>query len=307
MNSYPTYPNAAKPLLSILLPAYYYSYGIIRALTQFTPYSTDDCEIYIFDDSLNQDVELAVKRWSEDSGFIVTYKKNRLPRGAVPNWNELIRNCRGEYCLLMHQDEFPIQSGFISSLLAIIKETNAIIDVYLLDCVLTNSKGVIVRPHLPRVIRKSVVKHLPEYMLRRNVIGPASCLLVRRELYPIFDEQLKWFVDVDAYFRLRQSTIRWYFCNDLKIGSEFNREDSITASIKTDIKNIEFVERKLLINKYPNAAAWIDPENFKIRYRFENAAWITMRVVTIIFYSLRSWISIASLFFARWLNSKKNL
>jgi glycosyltransferase involved in cell wall biosynthesis len=277
--------------LSVLIPAYEYVDGVKRILSNLCATCVSDIEILIVDDSETDQVRFLVEAFSRHCPNKISYMKSRHRRGAVSSWNSLIGQATGEYVVLLHHDEFPMSPDFVPKLLEVIEKEGEKIDVFVMDCILTNSTGEMVRPHLPRVIRRIVPKYIPEYMLKRNVIGSASCLVVRRELYPLFDDKLKWLVDVDVYFRLRRATNRWCMCNDLKIGSVFKRDDSITASIKDEIKSLESLERKILINKYPDAGAWIDTENNKIRYHVENAAWIAMRVATRIFYNFgyKSW------------------
>lgn len=275
----------------MLIPTYDYVEGVRRILSNLCSTCVRDIEILIADDSEFGQVKSLVEAFSRHCPNRLSYKKNRHRGGAVANWNSLIRQATGDYVVLLHHDEFPMNPDFVPRLLEVIEKKKETVDVFVMDCILTNSTGAIVMPHLPRVIRRFVLKYIPEYMLKRNIIGPASCLVVRRELYPLYDDKMMWLVDVDAYFRLRQSTSRWYVCNDLKIGSAFKRDESITTSIKDEVKGIQSVERKMLMDKYPYAGVWLDSEKNKIRYHIENAAWTAMRVVTRIFYkcSYKSW------------------
>jgi glycosyltransferase involved in cell wall biosynthesis len=274
--------------LSLLIPAYNYSKGVGRILDSLCSTSYNDIEILVADDSENNCVKDFIEMFYSDCPNELSYKKNCSRVGAVANWNSLIKSARGEFVVLMHHDEFPINANFISKLLAILEEKNDNIDVLVMNCLLINSDETRVRYHVPYHIKRLVIRFFPEYMLKRNVIGPTSCLVVRRKLYPLFDEKLKWFVDVDMYFRLRKSTSRWCMCDDLDIGSAYKRRESITASIKSDITIIRTKEREVLIKKFPYATIWIDHKNNKFLYFSENIVWIIMRIFTRLIYRFKT-------------------
>jgi glycosyltransferase involved in cell wall biosynthesis len=265
--------------LSVLIPSFSYVDGMARILSCFNNNIPDELEILISDDSPDEQVNCLVDEFKFYCQGKLQYRRNRPSLGAVANWNSLLDQASGEYLLLLHHDEYPLSVKFVNKILCkLIKHSE--MDVFVMQCILVSSSGDVVRPHLPGILRKFVYNKLPEYLFKRNVIGPTSCLIVRRSLYPRFDERLKWLVDVDAYYRLRQLTSKWCMLNDLQIGSIHGRNDSITASIRDELKELDNSERVYLHNKHPAAARWLSPERYRMVNAIESTLWVMMRIIT---------------------------
>ena len=291
--------------LSVLIPAYGYAEGVGRILSSFQDCPSDEIEILISDDSRDEQVNELVGDISIQYKGKLQYRRNRPGLGAVANWNSLLAQASGKYVLLLHHDEYPLGERFVQRVLHLLRVAPEV-DVFVMDCVLMSSTGTDVRPHLPGMIRKLVLKYLPAYLFKRNVVGPASCLIARRELYPRFDERLRWLVDVDAYFRLRQSTASWRVCGDLIIGSTLGRKDSITASIKGELKDLDAQERIYLSLKHPAARGWLAPRQHWILNVLEGIAWVAMRVVTRLYYRFAYSLSAAPISAAGFQRTSQN-
>jgi glycosyltransferase involved in cell wall biosynthesis len=220
----------SNPLLSVLLPAYRYPEGVHRILSLLQPLPFADCELIVLDDSPDDEVEQEVVRWCSATGIQVAYQRNRPALGAAANWNALLDKARGQYCLLLHHDEFPLGDNFVVNLIQELRKEPDV-DVIILDCVLIDPRNRRCRRHLPTWLRAFVVNRFPQYLFRRNVIGPTSAMVIRRMLYPRFDERLRWLIDVDVYVRLFRVTKRLRFCPQIRVGSILGRADSITAGL----------------------------------------------------------------------------
>lgn len=269
--------------LSILIPAYGYAGGVKTILSNFREDALIGLEILISDDSSDDQVGRVVSEESPHFRGKLRYRRNQPRLGAVANWNSLLEWASGEYVLLLHHDEYPLGLEFTRRVLELLEGAPGV-DVFVLGCVLRSTDGKDLRQHMPGLIRKLALKHFPTYLFRRNVVGPTSCLIVRRDLYPRFDERLCWLVDVDAYFRLRKTTARWCFCKHLKIGSMLGRKDSITASIKDKLRDLDRQERIYLNQKHPEARVWLASRSHWIPNALENIAWVSMRVFTRLYY-----------------------
>jgi glycosyltransferase involved in cell wall biosynthesis len=273
-------PDALAPvLLSVLIPSYRYPEGVNRILQALKYPPPGQLEIIVFDDSPDESVRQTVAIHQKSGVLPIRYQQNHPPKGAARNWNALLDEASGEYCWLVHHDEFPLNESFIPLLLSQLK-SNTETDVFLMDCWLTDGDGRLLRHHLPAWIRAWVLNKVPGYLFQRNVIGPTSCLVVRRKLYPRFNENLRWLVDVDLYVRLRHATNRWLHCNQLKMGSLQGHTQSITQALSGDLAQIEQSERDMLRPLYPSAARWLHPHSHSLSIACERTIWFMMRVVT---------------------------
>lgn len=247
----------SPPLLSILVPAYGYADGVARILAGLAPWPGGACEVLVFDDSPDDAVAEVVLAFNARGGCQVDYRRNTPALGAVQNWNALIAAAGGQHAWLMHHDEFPIGERFVDRLLARLGAAGTA-DVLLLDCLLADAANGHNRRHLPAALRLAVARHAPRYLYRRNVIGPASVMVVRRALYPVFAPPLRWLVDVDAYVRLLQiHDLHIDLAPDLAVGSVLARQDSITATLQPGLGRLEQAERSWLHQQRAASTPWL--------------------------------------------------
>jgi len=280
-------PVATKdgdPLLSILLPAYRYREGVRRILSLLQPLPFADCELIVLDDSPDDEVEKEVMRWCSATGMQVAYQRNRPALGAAANWNALLDKARGKYCLLLHHDEFPLGGRFVMNLIQELRK-DPDVEVIMLDCVLIDPQNGRCRRHLPTWLRAFVINRFPQYLFRRNVIGPTSALVVRRSLYPRFDERLRWLIDVDAYVRLLKVAKSLRLCPQIQVGSILGQANSITACLGTSIPQIAREERAYLEGVHHTNSLWLGPVRHEtILYSMlracEAVCWNLMRGLT---------------------------
>jgi glycosyltransferase involved in cell wall biosynthesis len=272
-------------LLSVLIPAFNYPEGVNNILHMISAVSDSQVEVIIGDDSNDYSVFNIVENYVLSNPGKISYKKNLPSLGAVKNWNTLLSRATGKYVILMHHDEFPISQEWISNLLLRLSLPNCP-DVILMPCVLHSGMNSMLRIHLPHFFQKLIVTYFPTYLFRRNVFGPTSCLVIRRNIYPIFDENLRWFVDIDMYWRLLASTKSFFVVKDLKIGSISNRKNSITQSIASEVAEIRNAELNYLRKKYSNASIWLDPKKHLVISEAESMLWRIFKSLYVVYTKL---------------------
>ncbi len=270
------------PVLSILIPSYNYPEGVGRILRALYPWDNDACEVVIADDSSDSGVADEVRDFIKISGQKITYYSNFPPKGAVANWNSLVSGAHGKYCLLMHHDECPIAANFTENLIRRISESPDV-DVGVLDLILVREGSLTTIRHVPSYFRMFVLIYIPGYIFRRNVIGPVSSLVIRRSCFPKFNEQLRWLVDVDMYFRLIAKSNTICSWTDLNVLSIINRTDSITARLAPGLQVCIGQERGLLMQSYGDVVWLNEPARgmyaVALLYVFESFFWNIFRVV----------------------------
>lgn len=272
-----------QPLLSVLVPTYSYPEGVERIMSGLTLSPSRKVEILIFDDSPNRDIEKIAYDYASRSISSIVYQRNLPALGAIDNWNALLDAARGDYCLLMHHDEFPIGDNFIRDLINELSH-NTNTDILLLDCLLVNPLNGRYRRHLPMWIRSFAVNNFSSFLFRRNVIGPTSALVIPRILYPRYNNKLQWLVDVDLYFRTFKSGHKLKACQFIKIGSILDRSESITAKLGAEIKEIKKKECAYLNELYSNEYVWLSLGSKSLLIRtvistLESISWVVFRIV----------------------------
>jgi len=276
----PQYIRSKEILLSILVPAYNYAEGVEKIFHQLDllaiPSLWHRIEIIVMDDSNNNDVEFRMKK-VVDTIKCVRYTRNIPASGPCKNWNMLIEQAQGRYYILMHHDEFPLTKDFILKALQEI-EKNKDVDIVMMDCILMSKSANSLRRHIPSFIRKKVFDLYPEYLFRRNIIGPTAALIIKKSLHSTFDCKLSWLIDVEEYYQLRKKIKFWVFSENLKIGSYIDRDDSITEKIKDEISEIRQRESKYLSIKHVDALVWLNNKRFYMT--LESLLWVGFRVIT---------------------------
>lgn len=266
----------SNPLLSVLIPAYRYPTGVRRILAALGPSVPPGLELVISDDSPDDSVQREVESWRERTGGSCRYRRNCPALGAVSNWNTLLEEASGEYCWLLHHDEYPLGANFLPSLLGLLSGAAAQ-DVVLLDCILFDPADRRIRRHVAQWLRAHIARKHPGYLLRRNVIGPVSALVVRRRLFPRFDIRLKWLVDVDAYVALFAGKPTLWAGPGLQLGSILGRRDSITAGLGQRVRQIAEEEKAYLREKWPFAEQWLGRAGLDLVSRLEPVFWAAFR------------------------------
>jgi len=278
-------PNLkSSPKLSVLLPSYNYRDGLLRILGRFEPFIGGDIEIIIGDNSTNDLIKKTVEPWVKKFPNRIKYFWNNPTKTPIQNWNFLIDEAIGEYVWIIHHDEFPETSQTIGDVLKRLSNS-LLVDVFLLNCLLTFSGGRFIRPHFNIALRDWLIRLNPVYLLRRNVIGPTGILIIRRVLYPRFDLRLHWLVDVDVYVSLFLKNINWVSCPGVMIHSEQGRANSLTKGLGKSIQSIRKSELKYLQNRMHSRDIWLgsypgEPIERKLLRFFEATIWMAYRVVT---------------------------
>lgn len=266
--------------LSILIPTYKYEVGLKRILEAVTPIPAD-VEVVIFDDTPGFDVkkiaDFFVKR-----NVGITYQHNKTTHkkslGACWNWNLLLDAAVGDYVVLMHHDELPMNKNFVNLLRTrLTDQTN--LDVYMLDVMLLDDKLVPLRRHVPYWMRRLALRLVPSYLFRRNVIGPTGALVIRRECAPRFDTRLRWLVDVEFYYQLIKKSGKWGFASEICVGSVLRKDGTITARLSDRLAQVDAWERRLLAMRYPEAWLWLKTRWGAPLLWVEVAIWYSFRVL----------------------------
>ncbi len=271
------------PLLSILIPLFNYSDGLVRILNKLNLKNVKQCEVLVFDNSDNNSIEKLIDEWRLKSKFNITYHRNFPAIGPARNWNNLLDAAKGKFSLLMHHDEFPIESDFLSQMCDKIEKYPEK-DIFILDCILVYPESQWTKHHIPTIIKSLLLKSYPTYLYRRNYIGPSATFVCRTKFYPRFDDRLIWFIDVDLYVHMFLKSRKYMYLPNIKVGSLQGRKDSITAKISNSLQVIKKREISYLVNSKGFKNVWLNNDLLsKIVRSLEFLLWGLMRVSTTIF------------------------
>ena len=272
------------PVLSILIPAYEYSFGVRRILDSVAESLELDpqlkIECIISDDSETGEVEEMVAGHVLYNYKCFRYVKREKSLGAIANWNFLLSEATGEYIHFMHHDEFPCDSNFFGVLVSEL-EANVLSDVLFLRCYVPTFIKNRFRPLVGSVVR-SLYFVSPEGLFLRNTVGSPTSAVIRRKKCLLFDLRLQWIVDLEWYYRILNKNTSGVSFSDLKYISVF-RNESISSKISSEVKAIDRHERQLIKKDY--SALFLDryEDSLTMRYKIflylESIFWLSCKVI----------------------------
>ena len=193
-----------SPLVSICVPAYKEAGYVKRLLESILIQDHDRLEIIISDDSTDTAVEEVYKQFSPKAGMELRYFRHSPSLGTPVNWNFALDQARGDYHMLMHQDDYFATPHSISTYL------NAFVEDKGLDFVFSRNTPVYDDGVKVKGVRhdEHIVKNLKEkadHLVGIYVIGPPSNIMLSKNIITRFDPRFIWLVDVDFCVRAIES------------------------------------------------------------------------------------------------------
>jgi glycosyltransferase involved in cell wall biosynthesis len=186
----------AKPFISICIPAYKRVEFLERLLNSIAVQSFHDFEVILSDDSPGDEVKTLLPHYPS---LPVVYLKNEKPLGTPANWNHAIKYANGDWVKLMHDDDWFSSPDSLAEF-ARVASANAgtlIFSAYSNYYFQTGKKEDI----YPKAVEVSRIKKDPVALISNNIIGPPSVIMHRNNSSFLYDEQLKWLVDIDYYIQ----------------------------------------------------------------------------------------------------------
>jgi glycosyltransferase involved in cell wall biosynthesis len=230
------------PFISICIPAYKRVEYLKRLLESIAIQSYRDFEVIITDDSPNDEVKILSDQYVDV--FPVSYFKNPQNLGTPENWNAAIRQATGEWIKLMHDDDWFTDEFSLGEFAtqARTHPNNFLFSSYT-NIYLEEEREEIVNPDSFRV--RQLLKN-PLTLLSRNIIGPPSVTMHRRQPAFYYDNKLKWLVDIDYYYaRLKIERPVWIKRNLIRVGLS---KDQVTAMCHRN-PEVEIPENFYLLRK----------------------------------------------------------
>jgi glycosyltransferase involved in cell wall biosynthesis len=187
-------PPEESPLVTIAVPAYNRPAMLAETLASIAAQTARiPLEVIVCDDGGMAETRAVVGRFREE-GF--TYHPNPVRLGAVANWNECLRKARGQFVMILHEDD-TIYPWFLTSVLPhLANGADAV-------CMMT-SRGP-AEPAVPRPAPGTPsLAYPPRYFLKSSMT-PFPGVLMRRDLalrLGGFDEAWGPIADYEFWYRL---------------------------------------------------------------------------------------------------------
>ena len=230
-------------LISICIPAYKRTDFLLRLLDSIAVQEFRDFEVIVTDDSPDLSVKSLCETYT--ARFPLAYYRNEIPLGTPENWNEGIRKAQGEWIKIMHDDDWftgPDALGVFAQAIRDHAGASFIFSAYR-DIFLDEGREREMQISSSRY--KALVRNTAT-LFSRNVIGPPSVILYKRLPSVLYDNKVKWVVDIDFYIRCLERTTPIYIPSilvNVGLGSEQVTQDCFRQ------RPVEIPENFYLLNK----------------------------------------------------------
>ena len=186
-----------EPFISICIPAYKKPEYVVRCLESIRKQDFKQLEVIISDDSPGEDIKHVIESYGQQ--LQVRYFHNRPALKSPANWNAALQKARGDYLLLLHQDDWLHAPDCLSSFVKCLREKNVDF-VFCQNTAIDEQGRKKILQGRPGLVHR--LKETPNRLLLAQVIGPPSNTMLRKTVDTRYDERFIWLVDVDYYTRM---------------------------------------------------------------------------------------------------------
>ena len=230
--------------ISICIPAYKNVEFLERLLHSISIQSFADYEVVITDDSPDD----SVKKFIQDYTFPkpIHYIKNTFSLGTPENWNEAIRNAKGKWIKLMHNDDWYVHKDALK---------------YFYDASLKHSRCSFFFSAFQNINYETGDKEVvkcnlfdrfilwlsPLHLFRKVYVGNPSCTLIRRDAGLFYDNRFKYVVDFEYYIRCIKKLNRYQYIDEVLLNIGFHKEQVTKYTFL--VPSVQIPENLTLLHK----------------------------------------------------------
>jgi glycosyltransferase involved in cell wall biosynthesis len=229
------------PKVSICIPAYNKTEKLTKLMESIKIQIYKDYEIVITDDSSDNENGKMLKTYNE---LPVKYIKNETNLGPSKNWNQSIKQAKGQYIKMMFDDDWFSDENSLGKFVSMLDENPEI------DIAFSGTHQVFAEKSYSRYIAEKDAKRIKQdwkNLFLGNVVGAPSAVIFRNKEY-LFDESLKWVVDVELYMSILKEHPKFVYTKEplVSIGMD---DDQLTNSCQYNLMLI-YTEHKHVYQKY---------------------------------------------------------
>ena len=207
--------------ISVCIPAYKNTTYLRRLLDSIGIQRFRDFEVVVTDDSPDDTIADFLEAYPAD--FPLRYIRNPKPLGTPGNWNEGIRQARGTWVKLMHDDDWFADPDALG---AFHRATLEHPGVRFLFSAFTNVQedDGLCEPVTCNALDLALLRLSPLVLFRRVYVGNPSCTLVRRDAELLYDQEYQWAVDFEYYIRFFRTFPGFHYIDRRLLNIGFNAQ-----------------------------------------------------------------------------------
>lgn len=211
------------PLVSICVPTYRQPAFVSRLLDSIIAQQYKHIEVILSDDSLDDSIAKVAETYTLK--LPIRYYPHNPALKSPRNWNFALDRAAGDYVMLVHQDDWFHDEYAIQKYLKAFEDNPNADFVFCKNTAITPEGKAIVLQTFPWLIK--TIQRDPYHLVRSDVIGPPSNVMLKKSVTVRYDEELVWLVDVDYYVRLIEAGYRYVYL-DQHLVSIGLHEDQMT-------------------------------------------------------------------------------
>jgi glycosyltransferase involved in cell wall biosynthesis len=220
--------NSFRPDFSVIIPAFNSPELFRDALESVICQRGVTTEIIVADDSTDAGIEAYLTKLRSPQ---IIYFHHVPSLGAVKNWNYGLSQARGNYLILLHHDERLSGPDHLKECLVYLESQDP--DLLITNIAVQFPDQKQFKQKIPFILKRLVLSYFPSLLYTVNLIGPTACIVFKRELLAPFNENLKWLVDADWYYRLLKKN-KSLIIDQLFVISCFGHKNQITLNLDRD-------------------------------------------------------------------------
>jgi glycosyltransferase involved in cell wall biosynthesis len=194
-------------LLSICIPSYKQPKLLLRCLKSIEMQSYKNVEVIISDDTPDESIKNVAEQFT--GKLFIKYFKNDPALRSPSNWNNALDKAVGKYSMLLHHDDWLADKNTLKEFIEVLQHDEHIDFVFSRNTAIYESGNSTILQTFPSIIR--TMKKKPNHLLRSNVIGPPSNVVLKTSINVRYDTNFIWLVDVDYYVRLLKHTCAYKY------------------------------------------------------------------------------------------------
>lgn len=230
--------------ISIVIPSYNNLDLLKQSLFSVLYQKNIELEIIIVDDSTTNTIKKFIEKLNSQK---IKFFKNNPSKGAVNNWNYGLTLAKGRFVTILHHDEYYEDTE--NQLYYLLKNSNNS-DIVVSKVNVIKNENESYGLFLNKYLKSLILNYAPSVLFFYNFIGPMSTVILKNEKKIYFNSNLRWYVDVDWYYRIfKKKQIRYFDCYIIK--SVLNHDEKITKNIniKSEMK-IDFRHLSKFYSKF---------------------------------------------------------
>ena len=219
-------------------------------LNQIFKQDYPEIEVVISDHSKDDKIKDVVSMFNQKNKYPIKYLRETENRGNISfNINNAIKHCSGDLIKIIFMDDYLYATNAISIIVDLFNK-NKECKWLICSCAVINEKKEL-------CVHKTRLN--PALVFGYNTVGPPS-VIAFRNINILFDNKLKWNMDVEFYHRIFFKYGKPIIYNETELIVNYHHDEQVTNTIIDDElkkKESEYINKKYenyinTISKYIN-------------------------------------------------------